>query len=179
MYPHLFHVPVFVLAALAGAVIGLTLASSTKKLLPQIAAAIAGALAVGAFAYTREWGHNAIPVQSYGTMILIGFILAVSMAAHRAPLLGVESRHGIDVGVYGVFVGLAGARVLDIIMNWSAYTPFLESGFDFNRILHMFKLWEGGLVFYGTLIAILPYTYLYCRWYKITPLPFIDLTIIS
>ncbi len=179
MYPHLFYIPAFILAALVGAVIGGMLAPGAKKLLPQLAAAVVGALAVGIFAYTRDWGHNSIPVQGYGTMILVGFIIAVSLVRYRAPLLGVEPHHGTDIGIYGVFAGLFGARVLDIIMNWNMYSPFHAGGFDVSRVLDMFKLWKGGLVFYGTFLTVIPYGYLYCRYYKIKPLPFMDLSIIG
>jgi phosphatidylglycerol:prolipoprotein diacylglycerol transferase len=180
MYPHLFQLPAFILAALAGAVLGVSFASSCKKLLPQLAAGAAGALIAGVFAYSREWGHNAIPVQSYGTMILVGFIVGATMMARRAPLVGVESRHAVDIGVGGVFVGLFGARVLDIIMNWNMYSPFHANGFDVERVLDMFKLWKGGLVFYGTFIIVIPYGVLYCRYYKIKPaMPFLDICIIG
>ena len=185
MHPHLFHISAFILVALAGGVFGIAFFANSKKITHQIYAAIGGALAAGIFAHSREWGHNAIPVQSYGTMILIGFLVAVSMAAHRAPLLGVEARHGIDIGAYGVIVGLIGARVFDVVMNWRIYSPFQDGSLFQDGLFHwecvwdMFKLWKGGLVFYGTLLVILPYSYLYCRMYKIKPLPFMDLTIIS
>ncbi len=179
MHPHLFSIPVFIIAALAGALIASSLAAMFKHPMIMLCAGALGASAGMGISFTQEWGHGSIPVQSYGTMILIGFLVAVWISARRSAQLGIDWHHCLDIGVYGVFVGLAGSRVFDIAMNWTDFNPFHAGGFDTDRVADMFKLWKGGLVFYGAFIAVIPYGFWYCRRNKLPGLPFIDLMIIS
>jgi phosphatidylglycerol:prolipoprotein diacylglycerol transferase len=179
MYPHLFSIPIFVIAAVVGALVASTLAAGFKNPLITLCAGALGASAGMGLSFTQEWGQGSIPVQSYGTMILVGFVFAVWIAARRSPQLGIEPHHCLDIGVYGVFVGLGGSRVFDILMNWNDFNPFHAGGFDVARVADMFKLWKGGLVFYGAFLAVIPYGFLYCRRNKLPGLPFIDLLIMS
>ena len=179
MYPHLFSIPVFVIAALAGALAGSSLAAGFKNGLFTLVGAVLGLAAGGGLALTQRWGYDSIAVQSYGSMILVGFLVAVWITARRSRLIGVEPHHVLDIGVYGVFVGLAGSRLFDVLMNWGDFNPFQPGGFESSRILDMFKLWKGGLVFYGCFITVIPYGFMYCRRHKLPAQPFIDMLIIS
>jgi len=175
MHPQLISLPVYILALLGGAILGVSLAGNTR--LKWIAlAGIGGALLGFGISYSQPWGHQDLPVQSYGTLMLIGFMVGVYTSARRAPLLGVDKKHCVDIGVYGVAIGLAGARVLHIVSNWPEFTPFIETGFSTERIVKMFKLWEAGLDFFGTFITVIPFTYLYCVQFKIPALPFVDMS---
>jgi len=178
MYPQLFQLPVIILAALAGGIIGSSSspnARGSKVALFAVIGAVVAAL-IAAFTPLR---NVSIPVQGYGMMILIGFLTGVWMAARRSRLLGIDPKHCLDLSVTGVLVGLLGARILHVLMYWNMFDPFHAGSFDSSRIVDMLKIWEGGLVFFGTLLAILPYTYLYCKRAKIPPLPFLDLAIPS
>lgn len=179
MHPRLIDIPIWVLALIGGGVFSLSIFGNAKRLGVAIAIALAGALVAGLFAYSQPWGANSVPVQSYGTMILIGFLTGVWIAARRSRLIGVDPKHCVDVGVYGVMIGLAGARLLHIVSNWNEFTPFLETGFSAARILKMFKVWEAGLDFFGAFIACIPFTYIYCKIHKIPAIPFLDLAVPS
>jgi phosphatidylglycerol:prolipoprotein diacylglycerol transferase len=179
MYPHLFSIPVFVIAAVAGALAGTSLSAGFKNGLLTLTGGVLGAAAGAGITLTQPWGYESIAVQSYGTMILVGFGVAVWITARRTRLIGVDPQHVLDIGVYGVFVGLGGSRVFDILMNWGDFNPFQPGGFDASRIADMFKLWKGGLVFYGAFIAVIPYGFLYCKRHKLPGQPFIDMLIIS
>lgn len=178
MFPQLFQLPIVVIAALAGGVIGSSSSPNAKGSRVALFAVI-GAVVAALIALLTPLRTVSIPVQGYGMMILIGFLTGVWMAARRAPQLGIDPKHCLDLSVMGVLVGLLGARVLHVLMYWSRFDPFQPGGFDGSRIVDMLKIWEGGLVFFGTLLAILPYTYLYCKRAKIPPLPFLDLAIPS
>jgi phosphatidylglycerol:prolipoprotein diacylglycerol transferase len=182
MHPHLLDVPVFLLALLGGAVAAASVAAEllgkARRALWLLLAAVAGGAVSGWLAQMRFGWENSIPVQSYGTMILVGFLFGVWMAARRAPQLGIAPRHCIDLGLWGVVVGLAGARALHIAMYWPAFTPFYD-GFDISRVGKWFRIWESGLAFHGAVIALLPFTWLYCRHYKLPPLAFLDLCLPS
>lgn len=175
MHPILFTLPAWIATLIAGALLGSSLAgerSFGRRLTAGIAGALAG-VGAGLMLLPGVW----LPVRGYGTLILTGFLCGVWLAARRAKEIGAEPRHCVDVGVGGVILGLIGARVFHILMNWSNYTPFQSGGFEFSRIADMFKLWEGGLVFFGAFLVVLPWAWLYCRWHKIQPLVFLDLAV--
>jgi phosphatidylglycerol:prolipoprotein diacylglycerol transferase len=180
VYPHLFDIPIFVLAALGGGLVAAFLVAELpgKGWLRPALAAVAGAVLAGWLAKSRFGWEASIHVQSYGTMILIGFLFGVWMAARRAPLLGIAPRHCMDLGLWGVVVGVAGARALYIAMSWQYFTPF-HDGFDLSRVAKWFKIWEAGLAFHGAILTVLPFTWLYCRWHKLPALAFLDLCLPS
>lgn len=174
MFPQLFQLPIVVIAALAGGVIGSSSAPNTRG--SRVALfAILGAVVAAIIALISPLSGVSIPVQGYGMMILIGFLTGVWMAARRSRLLGIDPKHCLDISVGGVLVGLIGARVMHVLMYWPRFDPFHAGGFDASRVVDMFKVWEGGLVFFGTLLSVLPYVYIYCKRAKIPPLPFLDL----
>ncbi len=175
MHPHLLEVPLYVLIAVFGALLGASLLGESKKPALPVLVGMGGAVITGLFAHSQSWGLNPVPIQSYGMMILLGFLAGVWAAARRGPLVGVAPKHFVDIGVYGVIVGIAGARGLHIALNWATYTPFLESGFSIERIGKMFKIWEAGLDFFGAFVTVVPGTYLYCRYHKIPGLVMLDL----
>ena len=174
MHPRLFELPVFVIAIFAGALLGSILTAGAKSSIPKIIGTFAAAALCGAIA-RMNWGVQTIPVQSYGVMLLIGFLSGVWVAARRAKEIGVEPHHFMDMSLWGIFVGLAGARAFEIYMNWNAYTPFLPDGFEMHRVYKWFKLWDGGLVFYGTFVTVIPMAWYYCRRFKLPALKFLDL----
>jgi len=81
------------------------------------------------------------PVHTYGVMLLIGFYAGWILSLRLARRDGVEGRHISDLLVYTVISGIIGARVTYIITEANTLTSFWD----------VFKIWEGGLVFYGGL----------------------------
>jgi len=176
MYPVLFHIPLTLLAAIAGAIVGA--AFGDNKLRNTVIFALLGAAVLSAAAFLKA-STMSVPVQGYGSMILLGFLTGVGMAARRAHLIGVEPRHCVDIGIFGVIIGLAGSRFFHIIVYWPRFNPFVGGSFHVERIVDMFKIWEGGLVFYGAFLTVIPATWLYCRHYKLPPIKFLDLSVPS
>jgi len=174
MLQNLFELPVFLIVAVMGALAAATAAGPRK---PGVVAGIAlgAALLGGGFAASQGWGHKLVPVRGYGMMILLGFLLGVWMAARRAHRVGCEKRHVLDVAIFGVLIGVGGARVFHVLMHWGEYNPFTADGFQFSRITSMFAIWEGGLVFYGTFLTVIPWAWAYCRMNKLPAIKFLDL----
>lgn len=174
MLQNLFHVPVWIVVLLMGGLFGASFAPPKRKGAVLLCIA-GGALLAGLFAYFQVWGQKSLPVRGYGVMILFGFLFGVGMAAARARQIGVEPRHCLDMAIWGVIIGLSGARVFHIAMNWELFDPFAGGQFEWARIADMFKLWEGGLVFFGTFVTVIPWAYFYCRIHKLPRLAFLDL----
>ena len=174
MLQNLFELPVFVLVAVMGALAAATGVGSRRPGV-ILGVALSAAVLSGGFAATQDWGQRAVPIRGYGMMILTGFLLGVWMAARRAHLIGCEKRHVMDVAIFGVLIGLGGARIFHVIMHWSEYNPLTPGGFDFFRITAMFAIWEGGLVFYGAFLTVIPWAWAYCRINKLPAIKFLDL----
>ena len=176
MYPHLLNLPIYIIALIGGGLLSASAAGNAKKNWIIIVASIAGAALGFGIAYSQNWGHQLLPVQGYGVMILLGFLCGVWMAYRRAPLMKVDPKHCVDIGVLGVIIGLGGARLLHIFMYWPQFNP-LQHGM--SGVVDMFKIWEGGLTFYGAFVLVIPWTWWYCRRHGIPGVPFIDLAVPS
>jgi len=176
MCPILFHVPLWPLLAAIGLTVGLWIAerlplAGWRKALVCIAGALA-ALAVG---YPPGWLGRSLPVQGYGTSMLGGFLLGVWMARRRSPMLGIEPRHCTYLGLWSVLGGLIGARIFHVVCHWPDYDPSGMLGW--RAVCKMAALWEGGLVFFGALIAGPLSAMLYCACNGLPVLAFVDLVI--
>jgi phosphatidylglycerol:prolipoprotein diacylglycerol transferase len=77
----------------------------------------------------------------------MGLLLGISLALREAGRVGYNRQAIMDMVFYVVVAGIVGSRILYVVQNFSAYR---------NHPLEAFKLWEGGLVFYGALLFGLP-----------------------
>ncbi|MFQ5646004.1 MAG: prolipoprotein diacylglyceryl transferase [bacterium] len=85
-----------------------------------------------------------VKVYTYGLLISLGFIIASTVAAGRAGKEGLDPEPVMDLAFYSLIAAIVGSRLLYAVVN---YRYFLADP------LRIFKLWEGGLVFYGGLIG--------------------------
>ena len=81
------------------------------------------------------------PIHGYGLMIVIGFLLAASLANREARRRGLPD-FVFDMGFVMLFCGIMGGRLF-------YYIQFYQEQFSHRSFLAFFKIWEGGLVFYG------------------------------
>lgn len=99
-----------------------------------------------------------LTIHTYGFLIAIGFLVAVSVIKRLAARDHLNVDRTIDLTFWCLFVGFIGARILFIITRWSE--------FAINPI-DMFKVWQGGLVFFGGPLAVIPFLIWYVRKYKL------------
>lgn len=83
-------------------------------------------------------------VYSYGAALAVAFLLAASLARRRAASEGMDGDKMLDLCIVLIISGIVGARLLFVLLNIDAYLA---------RPTDIFKLWEGGLVWYGGLIG--------------------------
>ena len=83
-----------------------------------------------------------LKIHTYGVMIALGVMVALNLAQRYARQQKLDDRLIGDLGFWMLLTGLAGARVLYILIpdNFAIYAA---------NPLKVFKIWEGGLVFYG------------------------------
>ena len=88
-------------------------------------------------------------IHSYGLMLAVGFYAGWWLAARRATQQGEgPDAHGGkdlvgDLVLLSILFGVGGARILWFVLDASPKEPWWM----------IFKVWEGGLVFYGGLIT--------------------------
>ncbi|MFN3740536.1 MAG: prolipoprotein diacylglyceryl transferase [Thermodesulfovibrionales bacterium] len=84
-----------------------------------------------------------ITIHTYGVMVAIGFLLGVGLALNQARKEGISPERISDLSFYLLLAAIIGSRVFYILLNPGPYI---------KNPLAIFKIWEGGLVFYGGLI---------------------------
>lgn len=75
-----------------------------------------------------------------GTAILLGFWIAT----REAKRTGQNPEDYLDMGIFGVIVGIAGARIYYVAFSWDMYK---------DNLLDILNLREGGLAIYGGVIG--------------------------
>ncbi|MFA5093990.1 MAG: prolipoprotein diacylglyceryl transferase [Candidatus Omnitrophota bacterium] len=82
-------------------------------------------------------------VFSYGVALATAFLLASYLARKKSISAGMDGDKILDLSVLLIISGIAGGRILFVLLNLKEYLI---------RPADIFKLWEGGLVWYGGLI---------------------------
>lgn len=91
-------------------------------------------------------------IYTYGVLVATGFLLGLGLAIKDAKRHGISPYKIVDLGFYILLSALIGSRLFFILINITHYI---------KNPIEIFKIWEGGLVFYGGLILTVP-TFL---WY--------------
>ncbi len=86
-----------------------------------------------------------ITLYSFGLVIVIAFLVAAYYARGRAHRrLGLDKERVFNVAFGLLFVGIAGARILHVIVHYPQYVK------DPGSFL---KIWDGGMALYGGILA--------------------------
>lgn len=160
-----------------------------------VQAGVAGAVAfaIGKVAPSVSPGADGIPLHLYGVMMacafMVGIFISQKQAEHeRLPAVKLVDTVGRpvkdsggkpvvvtskelvgDLAFYLLIAGLAGSRVLYIITRW---------GDEYARNPgKVFRIWEGGLVWYGGLIAATLVAVWFVRKHRISFLPYGDILV--
>lgn len=80
----------------------------------------------------------------YGIVIGIAILAGFWIALREAKRTGQNPEDYLDMGIFGVIVGIAGARIYYVIFSWDAYK---------DNLLEIFNLRGGGLAIYGGVIG--------------------------
>ncbi len=107
-----------------------------------------------------------IPIYSYGFMLMVAFLVAIAVARWRARKEGIDPTRITDIGIYLVCAGIVGARIFFIIQFFEDYK---------NNLLSIFKIYEGGLVYYGGLVAGALTLFVYVRKHRLPVLKLFDI----
>jgi phosphatidylglycerol---prolipoprotein diacylglyceryl transferase len=104
----------------------------------------------------------------YGLLTAIAFLTAIYFASILAKKKGYNPDVVFDVGLVIIICSVVGARALYVAVWWKYYAA---------NWLDIFKVWEGGLVFYGGLICAVTGGIIWLKIKKIPVLPMADILI--
>jgi phosphatidylglycerol:prolipoprotein diacylglycerol transferase len=110
-------------------------------------------------------GFIKIPLHTYGLMIAIGFLTAISVVRKLAARNKVNPDLVSDLSFWLLMYGFIGARLLFVITRLDY---FIQNPLD------IIKVWEGGLVFFGGLISATAYAVWFFIKHKLSPWTMID-----
>ncbi|WP_299982867.1 prolipoprotein diacylglyceryl transferase [Desulfobacula sp.] len=91
---------------------------------------------------------------TYGLFVALGFMTAMWVSQKNAKPHGISS--GIITDIFFVILvsALLGARLLYVLINFDVYK---------SNLLDIFKIWNGGLVFFGGFISAVVATAIYLK----------------
>ena len=103
-----------------------------------------------------------LSLHTYGACMAVGFLICWKLAEKLSG-----RRDLSDLLMYLMIGGVAGSRIAYVIEHWQ--TQFARAPLD------IFKVWQGGLMFYGGFILALIVFFVWCRVKKESPLAMSDL----
>jgi phosphatidylglycerol---prolipoprotein diacylglyceryl transferase len=106
-----------------------------------------------------EFNIGPVTIQAWGLMVALGFIAAILLILWQASRSGYKVDKLIDLSLLIFIASMAGARMMYVILFWE--------NFSGGNWLEMFKVWNGGMVYYGGFIGALIAWFLYARWQKL------------
>ncbi len=101
---------------------------------------------------------SGIRVYTYGVLVALGFVVGITWTVREGKKIGIAPDIVMDLAFYIILATLVGARLLYIIVEWHRYAL---------DILGIFRIWEGGLVFYGGLISSILVSIFYLKKHRL------------
>ena len=95
-------------------------------------------------------------LHSYGLCMALGILCAYAVLVRLAQRRGIASESLSDLVVALVLAGLAGARSFYVAEHWTAQYA--------ADPLAAVRIWEGGLMFYGSIVFGAAGLVVWCRW---------------
>lgn len=116
--------------------------------------------------YPIVFTAGAFQLHSYGVMAAAGFLLASLVLARNCRFAGITGDQASNMLLISLISGIAGARIFYVVQFFHQFRN------DFWRV---FRIDQGGLVFYGGLIFALVWLWGYSRWKKLDFVRVLDL----
>ncbi len=108
---------------------------------------------------------GSVKIYSYGVLVAIGFLAAIRVAAREIERNGFDREAFYDMAFWVVVSAIIGARLFHVLVYWSYYAANPSEAY---------RIWNGGLVFYGGLIAAVAACLVFLRRRGLPFLPVAD-----
>ncbi len=109
---------------------------------------------------------GSIPIYSYSVMVVTAFFACLVYAYLEARRIGEDKQKVVDLAFYMFITGIGGSRILHVIIEWEHFA---------DDPLSIFKIWRGGLVYYGGFILAIITVFVFVRYHKLPMGKWMDL----
>lgn len=116
--------------------------------------------------YPKLFSIGSFTVYTYGVFVAAGFFAAMQYITKYSYNIGFSKSHVYDFLFYIIIAGIVGARLLYVLINF---------GYFYSNPFETFKLWNGGLVYYGGFLTALLFAVIYLKNKKILMLAAADI----
>jgi phosphatidylglycerol:prolipoprotein diacylglycerol transferase len=97
-------------------------------------------------------------LKAYGLFVAIGFLAGITYCVREGVKQGYNQQHILDLGFYIILAAIVGSRIFYVITNLDSYR---------HNLLDIFKVWQGGLTFFGGFILALLAGIVYMKKYNL------------
>lgn len=91
-------------------------------------------------------------IHTYGFLVALGFLAGVYTMRRLARFYRLSEERIVDLAFWSLILGFVGSRLLYVITQWDYFA---------ENPSHIIRIWEGGLVFYGSPMVLVPFL----MWY--------------
>lgn len=112
---------------------------------------------------------GSLTIRSYGVLLISGFLIGLwrGMRLLRRRMVNepigsprrISPDQLFDVSMIGLMLGIVGARVLFVVLNWSQFS---------SQPINALKIWEGGLSLHGGLLFGILVLVFYCYRHRLS-----------
>ncbi len=99
-----------------------------------------------------------ISVKSYGTMLVIGFLLAALLMRRMMNKAGQNPEWVTNAALYALIAGVVSSRVFYVLHHSAQFE---------DNFFRVFAVWEGGLEFLGGVLGAVGFLFIYLRVKKL------------
>jgi len=107
-----------------------------------------------------------LTIKSYGLMMVIGFLAAVSLIRRLSRDITPDPQLITNAALYSLIAGVVGARLFYVIHHFDNFQ---------RNLLSVFAIWQGGLELLGGVILAITFIVLYLRHYKLPIRRYLDI----
>jgi phosphatidylglycerol:prolipoprotein diacylglycerol transferase len=120
---------------------------------------------------TLRFGGRQVGLHSYGVMIAVGLACGIAIAYQEAKRHKLDGSRVLDLAFWLIVVGLLGARIAYVAINADDFldlcvgagVPPRGARAILGDCTRAFRVWEGGLVFYGGIAAAAVFAFRFSR----------------
>lgn len=98
-----------------------------------------------------------VTIYVWGLMVSVGIIAGFIIALIEGKRKSVNLDHITSLALYMLIGAIVGSRLFYVVVHIK----------DFENFLDVFKIWQGGLIFYGGFIGAIIPAWIYVRKYKL------------
>ncbi len=110
--------------------------------------------------------QRSVTIYSFGVVIILGFFAGASYLVRRTRPLRLDDKRVFDWAFWMLVVGIVGSRIFYALINYELFA---------DNKMEVFRIWNGGLVWYGGLIPAALVAFPLLRRYKLPALHVADL----